>query len=140
MLQSNILYPVIGMVFLTLFVGVRLLFLRIKAVYQDGLNPAYFLLNKGGKLPDYLVKTTQHYDNLFELPVLFYVVSILILQMGIVDLFLLGLAWSYFIVRIIHAYIHITYNNLSHRRNIFLISTIILYGMWIKLFLVLLIG
>lgn len=137
--QNTILYPVISMAFLTLFVGVRMLLLRIKAVRKDGMNPAYFLLNKGAKPPEYLIKTTQHYENLFELPVLFYVVAVIILSIGIVDYIFLVLAWSYFIIRSIHAYIHTTYNNLRHRRNMFLISTVVLYAMWLKLLIQLII-
>lgn len=131
--QNTIVYPVIGMAFLTLFVGVRMLLLRMKAVHKDGLNPAYFLLNKGAKPPEYLLKTTQHYENLLELPVLFYVVVLILLSTGVVDYIFLILAWFYFIVRTIHTYIHITYNDLKHRRNVFLISTVVLYLMWFKL-------
>ena len=140
MQQTLIIYPLIGMVFLTLFIGVKGLILRIKAVRNDGLNPSYFLLNSGGKPPEYVTKYSQHYENMFELPVLFYVVSILLLVVEKVDVFYLALAWLYLISRIFHAYIHTTSNKLSIRKNIFLLSTIILYFIWSRLFIELLVS
>lgn len=140
MQQNWILYPVVGMAFLTLYVGVRMLVLRVRAVRKDGLNPAYFLLNRGGKPPEYLTRVTQHYDNLFELPVLFYVVVAFIFVMDKTDHVYIVLAWLYFMTRILHAMIHTTYNNLSHRRNAFLASTLVLYAIWGRLFIQLLVS
>lgn len=136
--QHAIFYPVIGMAFLTLFIGIRMLLLRIKAVKEDGLSPAYFLLNKGGRLSDRLVKTTHHYNNLFEMPVLFYVVTISIFVTEQVDWVYISLAWVYLLTRMAHAYIHTGYNYLRHRLNAFLLSSAVLYSMWIKLLIELL--
>ena len=122
------------MAFLTLYVGVRMLMLRIKAVREEKLNMSYFLLNQGGIRPEYLIKTEQHYENLFELPVLFYVVVALVVVMGGVDYWYVLLSWLYFVSRMVHASIHLTYNNLIHRRYAFFVSTAALYFMWGKLF------
>ncbi|HIO93077.1 MAG TPA: hypothetical protein EYG68_09600 [Leucothrix mucor] len=131
--QTTIIYPLIGMVFLTFFVGVKMLFSRIRAVRVDGMNPAFFTLNKGAKQPNYLIKVTQHYENLFELPLLFYVAIMVIYTSGITDSIFFGLALLFVIIRCTHAFIHITYNNLSHRRNAFLIGTIVLFIIWLRI-------
>ncbi len=128
------------MAFLTLFIGVKGLFLRIRAVKNDGLKPSYFLLNSGEKPPEYVTKFSQHYENLFELPVLFYVVTILLLVIEKVDVLYLVLAWLYLFFRVCHAYIHTTSNKLSRRKNIFLLSAIILYIIWSRLLIELLIS
>ncbi|MBT9096440.1 MAPEG family protein [Methylovulum psychrotolerans] len=73
MQQALMVYPMVAMVLLTFVIGIWMLRLRIKAVKEGVLNPGYFLLNRGAKLPDGLAKVTQHYANLFEMPVLFYV-------------------------------------------------------------------
>ncbi len=129
--QNIIFYPVIGMVFLSFFIGIVMLVARIKAVKQ-GMNPAFFALNKGAKQPDYLIKASQHYENLFELPVLFYIVTILTYITKTADYFYLYLAVLFVIIRYFHAFIHISYNNLTHRRNSFLIGTVALFSMWVK--------
>ncbi len=134
MQPEQIFFPIIGMAFLTLTIGLRMLKLRIKAVKEGAINPAYFRLNRGGKLPEYLAKSTQHYDNLFEMPILFYVVVVLVYVTGHVDPIYLVSAWLFLIARVVHAVIHVTYNNVQHRRNAFLMGTLVLYGIWGRLF------
>ena len=125
-----ILYPLFAMALLTLFVALRMLLLRIKAVRSGDLSVSYFRTNAGGEEPDALRKTTQHYDNLFEMPVLFYLVVIVIFISNSVDVVQLVLAWAYFLLCVAHAYIHIGYNNVLHRMKIFLFSTVVMYSMW----------
>ncbi len=134
MKQTIIFYPLISMVFLTFFIGIKMLTARIKAVKKDNMNPAFFALNRGAKQPDYLIKVSQHYENLFELPLLFYTVIILIYISNNVDLFYLSLSILFVLARYIHAFIHITYNRLSHRKYAFLIGTIFLFILWMRFF------
>lgn len=132
--QEAILYPLFAMVLITLFVSVRLIMLRYRAVMQDGLKVRYFKHNEGDKPPEYLQRTTDHYDNLFQQPMLFYVVSILIYITSQTDLLLITLGWSYIATRLLHGYIHIKYNKLIWRRNAFFLSTIVLFTLWGYLF------
>jgi len=135
MQQSYIFQPMFVMILLTLFIALRMLMLRYRAVLKDGLRARYFLLNQGYELPDYLVKVTQHYENLFETPILFYFAIFAVFVLNQVDVGYLALAWLYVVFRVIHAYVHITYNNLKHRRWVFLCSMIVLYTMWGRIML-----
>ena len=137
-MQSLILLPVIGMALLTFVVAFCMLLLRIKAVKNKQLPRSYFLLNRGGEPPQDLVKASNHFNNLFEFPVLFYVVVLSLLVLEVVDSIYIVLAWAYLLLRVVHAYIHIAYNNVSHRRNVFLLSLVVLYAIWIRLLLQLL--
>lgn len=128
-----IFYPAIALAFFTLAVGLRMLQWRIHAVKQDGLKPTYFRLNRDGEPPDYLVQVSQHYQNLFELPVLFYVICLFIYVTNRVDSAFVLLAWLYVATRIAHAIIHMGRNRLLPRRNVFLLSTLVLYTLWGKL-------
>lgn len=134
MRQENILLPLFLLVLFTFGVGIRMLEMRIKAVREDGLNPGYFKLNRGGKVPEYLDKVTRHYANLFELPVLFYVVSLMLYVTQKVDMVFMALAWLFVVTRYIHGYIHITYNDLRHRRMAFLAGTVLVFCIWARLF------
>ena len=133
-LQTNLLLPVFGMVFLTVGIALWMLKLRYKAVREDGVNAKYFKLNRGAKLPDYLVQVTQHYENLFETPVLFYLAIVLILVLNLNDLAYVYFAWGYFISRLIHAYIHTVGNRLKYRKYAFILTSVILIALWIRLF------
>lgn len=129
--QEIVFYPLILQVLLTFFVGFKLLQLRIKAVRQDGLNPRHFLLNRGGKIPDYLAKVDQHYINLFELPILFYLLVITLYVTQQVNLAQLILLWGFVISRLIHTSVHITFNALLWRLSTFIIGALLLFIAWI---------
>jgi hypothetical protein len=132
-MQHAMIYPLVGMSLLTLGVALLTLAYRIRAVKQDGLNPLYFKLNRGGKPPEYMMRTEQHYQNLFEMPVLFYLVMVLILVLEWSDGLYVALAWLYVVTRLAHGVIHIKYNKLIQRRNVFLLSTLVLYSLWGRL-------
>jgi len=131
MQQTWILYPLFVMVLLSIVVGMRLLQLRYRAVLQDNLTPAYFALNRGGKPPAYMMQAEQHYANLYETPVLFYAVVILIYVLNMTNLISLCLTWAYTASRLMHAYIHMGHNRLATRRYVFLSSVMILSALWV---------
>jgi len=135
MQSSWILYSLLGMFILSVTVGIRMLQLRYRAVLRDKLDPAYFKLNEGAKLPDYLVKVTHHYDNLYETPVLFYAIVILAFVLHIVDAISLSLAYGYLISRVVHALVHLNSNRIRHRQYIFLLSILLLTALWIYVFI-----
>ncbi len=130
---GTILYPAFGLGLLTFAVGFWLAMYRVHAVRNLGLDPGYFALNRGAKLPPRLVQISQHYDNLFESPVLFYVVCIMIYVTGRTDAAFLALAWSYFALRVIHAWVHTGHNRIRQRRNVFLLSVLVLLVLWLRL-------
>lgn len=131
--KAFLLLPILGMALLTIGVGLLMLKRRYKAVSEEGINPAYFQLNKGAKLPNDLIQVTQHYENLFETPILFYCAILLVVIINRVDNGYVILSWLYLLSRLAHAYIHITHNILRHRKNAFIASTVVLFILWIKL-------
>ena len=131
--KGLLLMPLLGMIFLTFGIMVWILKLRYRAVREDGLNPRYFKLYRGAKLPEYLAKVTQHFENLLEMPPLFYIGIILILVLNIVDTSYILMAWGFFISRLMHTTIHTTYNKVAHRRNVFIISMLMLIILWLKI-------
>ncbi len=132
--KAMLLLPMIGMIFLTFGVMFWMLKLRYKAVLEDGVDPRYFkLYGSDTKLPDYLVKVTQHSQNLMEMPFLFYAALVLIVVLNINDTFYVLLSWGFFATRLIHSYIHTTSNRLIRRKNVFIVSMVILFILWIRI-------
>ena len=129
MSDHAIFYPLIALVVLTFVVAVLMRRYRDRA-RREGLDPQYFALNSGAEPPEYLIQVTQHYDNLFEMPVLFYTVITLLYVTGGVNVATVILAWAYVLGRCIHALIHITSNNLLQRRMAFLASSLVLAILW----------
>lgn len=135
MSQTLILYPLFAMFVLSVVIAVRVLQLRYRAVFRDNLNPLYFKLNRGGKPPESMVQAEQHFTNLFETPVLFYVIVILIFVLKMTSIMLLMLAWLYVATRLLHAWIHMGKNRILRRRNIFLFNILILVLLWLAVFI-----
>ncbi len=135
MQQIQILYPLFAMAALTFYITIRLARVRMRAVIQHGLQATYFKYNQGGEPPEFMLRTEQHYVNLFELPVLFYVVCLLAYVTSSVDLLTVLLAWLFVGSRCLHTYIHIRLNKLLKRRRIFIFSTFVLIALWCELFI-----
>jgi hypothetical protein len=84
--------------------------------------------------PNWSVGTLQvaySYSNQFELPVLFYVLTILAYFTHHAGFLFVALAWIFAIFRILHAYVHVTSNNVCARGPLFGVSALALAIMWI---------
>ena len=71
------------------------------------------------------------YSNQFELPVLFYVLTILAWVTRHADLIFVVLAWVFVIFRYLQAYVHVTSNRVRLRGAFFGVSALVLAIMWI---------
>jgi hypothetical protein len=88
----NILYPLFGMVILTIYLWILCLFVRVKQVSAGNLKIGFFELYDGTGAPPDVTKTTRHLSNLFEMPTLFYVACLtaLLLELNSAWLVYLG--------------------------------------------------
>jgi hypothetical protein len=71
------------------------------------------------------------YSNQFELPVLFYVLTILAWVTRHADLVFVVLAWVFVIFRYLQAYVHVTSNQVRVRGAFFGVSALVLAIMWV---------
>jgi len=134
MTQESILFPVFALAALTFSVALWMARLRFKAVKLGDLDRRYYKLNRGWEAPEYLVKVSRNFENLLEIPVLFYVVALMVYVTKQVDCVHLTMAWMYVGTRLIHTVIHTTYNNVLHRMIPFLLGSMVLIAMWIRFF------
>lgn len=81
--------------------------------------------------PKQIAQITNAYQNQLELPVLFYVVTILALFTGRPTVTLVVLAWAFVATRLLHALIHVTTNNVARRFFLFAAGAMILLAMWV---------
>jgi hypothetical protein len=70
--------------------------------------------------------------NLFEIPVLFYVLVTLLYVTGASDIGYLAGAWTFVLLRALHSLIHTSYNRVMHRFPVYVLSTLVLWGMWAR--------
>jgi hypothetical protein len=77
------------------------------------------------------LQVSYSYSNQFELPVLFYVLTILAWVTRHADLIFVLLAWIFVIFRYLQAYVHVTNNQVRLRGAFFGVSTVVLAIMWL---------
>jgi len=127
----NILYPVFTMMALTMFCIARLGHLRYLAVRRGEVDPRFFSLYRGYEEPEKLAVYSRHVVNLFETPVLFYVIVLTAYVTGQTDSLIATLGWVYVALRFVHSYIHLTSNIVLLRFRVFLLSVLVLTAHWI---------
>ena len=126
----QILYPAFAMMALTIFCMVRLGLLRWVAVRRGEVDPRYFSLFRGYEEPEKLAAYSRHVVNLFEAPLLFYVIILTAFVTGQSESWLFGLAWAYVVLRFVHSYVHLTSNVVLTRFRTFVVSMLTLTALW----------
>ncbi len=127
--------PMFCMFLITFAVGLCAFYARVAGVKQGEISPRYFLLmQEKENCPELIQKTTRNFNNQFEIPVLFYVVSTLFLVLNIENAVSITLAWSFVASRALHAIIHISYNHLLHRIAVYWIGVFLVVALWVILF------
>lgn len=127
----TLVYPMFTLVVVTFVVGMLTAYVRIKAAYSGEVNPKYFKLMSKYDVPDKVVKFGRNFDNLFEVPVLFYAVCLCALFLHIESMLMLVLAWLFVALRVVHSLIHLTYNHPFHRFAGFALSFVCVVMMWV---------
>lgn len=122
--------PIIVMMILTIISVFITLFSRIHAIRKEKITlDDLRTMDFCKKEHPWLEITSRHLDNLFQMPVLFYICFIIILlnpKLMQISYFLI-LGWLFVSFRIINSIIHLTTNNLSLRLCSFLLSTAFLF-------------
>jgi hypothetical protein len=80
------------------------------------------------------------FGNQFELPVLFYVLTILAMITKHADLLFVLLAWVFVAMRILQALVHVTSNDVRFRGGFYGIGAIVLLVMWLIFIVKILLG
>jgi hypothetical protein len=124
-----ILAPLFVQVMLTLGLLLWLATLRWADFTSGAVEPSRIALRE----PNWPVRTQQiaySFSNQFELPVLFYVLTILAIITRHADLLFVVLAWIFVLARLVHAYVHTTNNVVKRRGGWYAAGAIVLIVMW----------
>ena len=133
--RHEILLPVLALVCLTLSVLVVLGILRIGGIVTGKLPQRYYGLFRevDNQEPDLVRAIARNYQNLLELPILFYVGCLVAYGADLVSQLLLSLAWAFVALRVVHTAIHVSYNWIWHRMPVFVTGALVLIGFWVVL-------
>lgn len=75
-------------------------------------------------------QAAENFRNLFEVPVLFYVLCVALALNGGSTPGFVAAAWAFVALRAVHSVIHVTYNRVTHRFLAYVAGTLLLFGMW----------
>ena len=127
---QEVLLPLFAEVILTFLLLFTLAPLRTRDFTTGVTRPENIALRE----PNWSRRTLQigySYSNQFELPVLFYVLTILAYFTHRAGVVFVALAWIFVIFRYLQAYVHVTSNKVRLRGSFFIISAIVLAIMWV---------
>lgn len=132
-MYSEILAPVVVLVAWTLVMLVWMVLLRIPAMRKAGVDLNKLVGAKGSDADKILPAAAQwkahNYNHLHEQPTLFYAIALALAVMGQGHGINLWLAWAYVILRIAHSLVQATFNKVSTRFVLFLLSTLALVAL-----------
>ena len=125
----EVLLPVFVQVILTFFVVFVLAFKRTSLIRAREVRMKDIALREAN-WPDRARQYENNYLSQFELPVLFYALMILLLVTRQADIIQITLAWIFVVMRVAHAYVHLTTNDVRARGPLFGIGLLVLAIMW----------
>ena len=128
----------IGFVLLPLFVQVILTFVlycwmayhRVTSIRSGVVHPRDVALRQPN-WPPRVLQIANAAHNQLELPLLFYVLTILSITTRHADVLFVVLSWVFVLSRLGHAYIHVTSNRVPRRGAMFGIGLLVLMIMWL---------
>ena len=127
--QTAIFGPVFAMFFVTFIVWVYLYARRIPFIRS--LDPSIVLTpaRLAELSPPAVSNPSDNLKNLFEIPVIFYTLAIVLFVTGRVDALYLGAAWVFAVFRALHSAVHCTANIVMVRFTLYAVSALAVWFM-----------
>lgn len=122
--------PCAALVGLTALVWIKLYADRLGEMRKRRIDPQALATARdaAGRLEN--TQAAENFRNLFEVPVLFYVLCIAVVVNGGSTRGMVLAAWAYVILRALHSLIQTTTNRVTHRFLVYVSSTLLLFAMW----------
>lgn len=131
--ERDILFPCVALAGLTAAVWARGVHERVSEIRQRRIRPQD--LATSGERARLLARTRSmdNFNNLLELPTLFYVLCIVLALTHEASRGFVIAAWVFVALRAAHSLIQATYNRVTHRFAAWVAGALWLYGMWAAL-------
>jgi len=129
------LLPISIMVFLNLFLIFRLLYMATMYTLSRDIKLSQFRMYEG-EFPDKLRSARQQFQNMFEIPILFYLLCLLNIFLKNYNQLDIILCWFFVVFRVLHFFIRLQNQktiNIIPRTIIFVVSLVFLTLGWINL-------
>ena len=129
----SVLPPIFVLVILTVVVLVLAAVIRNASVILGKVSIRYYETYKGEDFPaEWIERPARTFDNLLQVPMLFYVVCLLMMVLEEIDSIQVNLAWLFVGTRIAHAFVYIVFNRVPYRFAAFLAGVLTLAVIWTR--------
>ena len=112
----TILLPLFVQVALTFALWFWMAYYRVTLIRRGDVDPRNVALREPN-WPPHVLQIANAAHNQLEMPILFYVLTILAIITRHADVLFVVLAWIFVILRLLHAYIHVTSNRADAART-----------------------
>ena len=126
--------PISIMVLMNLFLIFRLMYMATVHIKNKDVHLGQFRIYEG-EFPPRLWSARQQYQNMFEIPILFYLLCILNIIFDSYSDWDIIMAWGFVVFRVMHFFIRLQNQksiNIIPRTFVFMISLVILTCGWIS--------
>jgi hypothetical protein len=129
----DLVSPLTAMFALTAIVWSLMVISRNGAVLLGAASVRYFEDYKTEPPVEWIERPARAFNNLMQVPTLFYVVAVVLMSLHAVDVQQVLLAWFYVGCRVVHAIVYIAFNYVPFRFAFYAVSCIALATMWARL-------
>lgn len=130
--HQALLLPVFALVALTILVLVVAAVIRNVSVMRGVASIDYYRTYRDGHPGEHIERAARIYDNLLQLPLLFYVICTLLMLTGHSDSVQVSLAWLFVVSRYLHAVVYMVWNVVPYRFATFFMGVLTLIVMWTR--------
>lgn len=129
-MTSPLYGPVAALVALTIVVWAIALARRVGEIRARRIHPQSLARAKDTAQALHDSQAMDNFNNLLQVPPLFYVLCLALAQTGESSLFYLAGAWAYVALRALHSAIQVTYNRVMHRFYVWVLGNLVLFALW----------
>ncbi|MCL2779708.1 MAG: MAPEG family protein [Polyangiaceae bacterium] len=125
MKTTAIFMPTFALMLWTALVLVQVPIRRFTAYCRRRASFEDFRYGDSPHVPPDVALPNRVFMNLLEVPVLFYVLTLIAFVTGNVNPVVVGLCWGYVFLRVVHSLVYFTYNHPVHRFAVFVASNLV---------------
>jgi hypothetical protein len=133
LLPQHLVFPMGFYVLYIWSLAVRNFRVRINAVKAGEMSAKYFKSFSYGAPTEKVQIYTRHFDNQFQLPMLFFVTCVTCISLQFINQAVFAFAWFFVVTRLLHSFVHLGSNKIISRVVVFSLGWLGLLGMWVNI-------
>lgn len=132
-MKNELLFPMALYVFFMGVIAAYMFLGRVNAVRKGVVKAKFYRAQIGEAPPEAIVVVGRHYDNQFQVPLLFLITCLAHMQVGQANGLTIALAWLFVVSRFLHSMVMLGKNNVLFRSAAFALGWLTIVAMWAQL-------